>query len=103
MLISSANRILQLLRIRGVVSHEINADEQVGIPTMITKKQKKRRWTQSGGTGTPVMVRFQPELLEALDAWCAEQLTRPSRPEAVRRIIEMGLKREATERRRPKK
>jgi hypothetical protein len=86
-----------------VVSHEINADEQVGIPTMITKKRKKRRWTQSGGAGTPVMVRFQPELLAALDAWCAEQLTRPSRPEAVRRIVEMGLMGGAPNKRKPRK
>jgi hypothetical protein len=47
---------------------------------------------KKGNVGKSVLVRFRPELLEALDAWCAERLTRPSRPEAVRRIVEAGLK-----------
>jgi hypothetical protein len=59
---------------------------------MITKKRKR---SPSSGTKTskPVLVRLQPALLAALDAWCAEQLTRPSRPEAIRRLVEAGLKR----------
>jgi hypothetical protein len=69
---------------------------------MSTKKKRKRRWTPSAGAGAPVMVRFQPALLEALDAWCAAQLTRPSRPEAVRRLVEIGLEAKTSRRRRGK-
>ena len=41
------------------------------------------------------MVRFQPNALAALDAWIAAQPDAPTRPEAVRRLIEAGLKAEA--------
>ena len=38
-----------------------------------------------------VGVRFPPDALAALDAWVATQPDAPSRPEAVRRLTEMGL------------
>lgn len=33
------------------------------------------------------MVRFEPDDLAALDGWIAQQDSRPSRPQAIRRIL----------------
>lgn len=41
---------------------------------------------------TPVNVRLPPAELASLDAWIAAQPDpKPSRPEAVRRLMEIGL------------
>jgi hypothetical protein len=45
------------------------------------------------GKGAPVLVRLQPDALARLDAWIAEQPDKPSRPEALRRLAELGLPR----------
>jgi hypothetical protein len=37
------------------------------------------------------MVRVQPDLLNKLDIWCAIQDDAPSRPEAIRRLLEGAL------------
>jgi hypothetical protein len=37
------------------------------------------------------MVRLQPSLLSGLDSWIAEQAGSPTRPEAVRRLLERAL------------
>lgn len=42
--------------------------------------------------GTLIGVRLQPEALVGLDRWIAGQNDQPSRPEAIRRLIELGLK-----------
>jgi len=39
-----------------------------------------------------VMVRLRPAERAAVDAWRAEQDPQPSRPEALRRLAELGLK-----------
>ena len=44
------------------------------------------------GQGTPVMVRMQPNQLAAVDAWAEAQDDQLSRPEAVRRLVDWGLK-----------
>ena len=36
---------------------------------------------------TEVTVRLQPDLLAALDAFIADELDSPSRPEAIRRLV----------------
>jgi hypothetical protein len=42
---------------------------------------------------TPVMVRMPPDELAVLDTWIkGKPLPRPSRPEAIRRLVELGLK-----------
>jgi len=42
---------------------------------------------------TPVNTRFPPAELRALDAWIAGRpAPKPSRPEAVRRLVEQALK-----------
>jgi len=55
--------------------------------------EKKMRRKRPEAPGTPVMTRLQPEQLAAVDSWIDEQPDKPSRPEAVRRLIDRGLKR----------
>jgi hypothetical protein len=51
---------------------------------------KKKRGPPPTGKGTPIVVRMQPSQLKALDFWIgSNDLTRP---EAVRRLVELGLK-----------
>ena len=45
------------------------------------------------GTGEPVMVRLQPYLAVPLDDWRRQQVDLPSRAEAIRRLVERGLRR----------
>jgi hypothetical protein len=54
----------------------------------ITKPRKKRAVT----LGDPVMVRVQPDMAKQLDDWRREQDDLPGRPEAIRRLVELGLK-----------
>lgn len=42
-------------------------------------------------TGTLVGTRFQAGQLEAIDSWRKDQPDLPTRPEAVRRLIELGM------------
>jgi hypothetical protein len=52
--------------------------------------------------GEPVVVRMRPEQIKALDAWIVSQPDpKPSRPEAVRRLLDARL-RERTKTRRAK-
>lgn len=54
---------------------------------------QKRRGPPATGKGEPVVVRMQPPQLRALDEWIGKQSPPyPSRPEAVRRLVELGLK-----------
>jgi hypothetical protein len=41
---------------------------------------------------TPITVRLPPDQLAGIDAWIAHQPDKLSRPEAIRRLAEMGLK-----------
>lgn len=60
--------------------------------TQETVQPQKRRGPTPRGVGTPVQVRLQPKSLEALDAWIAKQPDpKPTRPEAIRRLMERGL------------
>jgi hypothetical protein len=49
---------------------------------------RKKRGPPPTGKGEPIMVRVQPDLLEKLEAWRANQDDQPSRPEAIRRLVE---------------
>jgi hypothetical protein len=57
------------------------------IEPLMNAKLKRRAPT----TGILVGTRFQATLLEALDRWRQSQADRPTRPEAVRRLIELGM------------
>jgi len=58
------------------------------INASIATKVTKRRSTT---IGTLVGTRFQTELLEAIDTWRKLQPDLPTRPEAVRRLVEAGM------------
>ena len=52
------------------------------------KTRKKRALV----TGELVGVRIQPEMAKQLDDWRRNQEDVPTRPEAIRRLVELGLK-----------
>jgi hypothetical protein len=54
----------------------------------ITKSPKKR----AAVTGDPVLVRVQPDMAKQLDDWRRKQEDLPGRPEAIRRLLDLGLK-----------
>ena len=56
--------------------------------TVITRK---RRGPKPTGKGELVGVRLSPAPLLAVDAWALAQPDAPSRPEAIRRLVKMGL------------
>ncbi len=43
-------------------------------------------------TGDLVGVRIQPDMAKQLDDWRRKQEDIPGRPEAIRRLVELGLK-----------
>jgi hypothetical protein len=55
---------------------------------------KKRRGRPStGGRREGILVRLEPAQFEALDGWIEKQKDPDlSRPEAIRRLVEIGLK-----------
>ena len=57
-----------------------------------SKKKETRGRKKTTGPGEPVMLRLHRPLLTDLDEWIRTQDPRPSRPEAVRRILEQTLR-----------
>jgi hypothetical protein len=53
---------------------------------------KKSRGRPKTGIGPVIGVRLYPEQLSSLDAWIEHQPDKPSRPEAIRRLTDKGLK-----------
>src|SRR4051812_10690837 len=51
----------------------------------------KKRGQPPTGKEVQIVVRMQPASLRALDAWLANQPDRPTRPEAIRRLVELAL------------
>jgi hypothetical protein len=43
------------------------------------------------GIGLLIGLRWQPPQVEAIDNWRREEPDLPSRPEAIRRLVELGL------------
>ncbi len=56
----------------------------------INDVEKRGRGRPATGA-TPVTVRLPPDQLAALDAWIDEQDPKPSRPEAIRKILQEKL------------
>ena len=54
--------------------------------------KKRRGRPPTGGRRGGVMVRLEDDQFAALDRWIAKQDDQPSRPEAIRRLVEIGLK-----------
>jgi hypothetical protein len=56
-----------------------------------TRDTTKPRKQRPAITGDPVMVRVQPDMAKQLDDWRRKQEDLPGRPEAIRRLVELGL------------
>ena len=52
---------------------------------------QKRKGPAPTGKGVPILVRIQPDKLATLDAYIAKQPDEPSRPEAIRRVLDGAL------------
>jgi hypothetical protein len=52
---------------------------------------QKKRGPLPTGKGTPIMVRIRPKELSELDGWIKRQDDKPSRPEAIRRLMQQAL------------
>jgi hypothetical protein len=52
---------------------------------------RKKRGRPPTGIGPMIGLRLYPDLEARLDAWIARQSDQPSRPEAIRRLMEIGL------------
>jgi hypothetical protein len=67
-----------------------NSQNQIhGNKKMISEKKRGRPAT---GRGDGVLVRLHPDLMKQLDQWRARDPDLPTRPEAIRRLIQHGLK-----------
>jgi len=53
--------------------------------------QKKKRAAPRTDKGKLIALRLQPGLLARVDRWAASQTDDPSRPEAIRRLVGLGL------------
>jgi hypothetical protein len=60
--------------------------------TKSTRDTTKPRKQRPSITGEPVMVRVQPDMAKQLDDWRRKQDDLPGRPEAIRRLVGLGLK-----------
>jgi hypothetical protein len=66
-------------RLAGLISCNRSSNQYHGIKFMSEQS-------------TPVMVRLSPEQIKALDDWRRKEEDIPGRPEAIRRLVELGLK-----------
>jgi hypothetical protein len=53
--------------------------------------RKKKRAGRPTDKGTLIGLRLEPATLARVDRWAASQQDDPSRPEAIRRLVELGL------------
>jgi hypothetical protein len=67
----------------------------------ISKKKETRGRKKTTGPGEPVLLRLHSPLLTDLDAWASHQNDAPSRPEAIRRLVERALAAEPRDALRP--
>ena len=58
---------------------------------MKSQNIKGRRGRPPTGKGEPLLVRVQPVQLAALDAWIGRQSPKPTRAEAIRKLVDAGL------------
>jgi hypothetical protein len=52
---------------------------------------RKKRGPPPTGKGVPILVRIRPPLLRTLDEWIGNQEVSITRPQAIRRLIEIAL------------
>ena len=59
---------------------------------MASENSKKRRGPLPTGKGQLIGVRLQPSQLAVLDEWISSQRIPMTRPEAIRKLMELGHK-----------
>jgi len=57
----------------------------------LLQPKNRKRGRPPTGEGVPVQVRLKESLLDTIDAWRRRQDDLPTRPEAIRRLIEQAL------------
>jgi hypothetical protein len=57
-----------------------------------TKSESTMGRPKTTGPGQPQVVRMHDQQVASIDAWIAKQGDAISRPEAIRRLVEIGLK-----------
>lgn len=57
----------------------------------LLQPKNRKRGRPPTGEGIPVQVRLKESLLDTIDAWRRRQDDLPTRPEAIRRLIEQAL------------
>jgi hypothetical protein len=55
-------------------------------------KKSRGRPKKKGGVHPVSAVRLPPEISAAVDDWASDQSDGPGRSEAIRRLVELGLK-----------
>jgi len=55
-------------------------------------KKSRGRPKKTGGVDPVTAVRLPQKLSDAVEAWAAKQEDEPGRSEAIRRLVELGLK-----------
>jgi hypothetical protein len=55
-------------------------------------KKSRGRPKKKGGVDPVTAVRLPKELSDAVDTWASDQDDEPVRSEAIRRLVELGLK-----------
>ncbi len=68
------------------------SDNTKGMAKSNSDNTKSRGRPVTTGTGTLIGVRLLDEPLGRVDAWAAKQRDKPSRPEAIRRLVALGLR-----------
>jgi hypothetical protein len=76
--------------------HFPSARLRVNTKPMRKPAKKKIGRPVTTGKGTLVGVRLQSELLATLDDWRQSEPDQPGRPEALRRLAELGLQSQRT-------
>jgi hypothetical protein len=56
------------------------------------KMLAKNRGRPATGRGETIGVRLHPPNIAAIDKWREKQTDMPTRPEAIRRLVELGLR-----------
>jgi hypothetical protein len=72
------------------------------MPHRTSKPAPKKRGPPRTGKGEQVVVRMHDPLLSAIDEWCAAQLDRPTRAEALRRLAAQALEARTAGAKRPR-
>jgi len=60
--------------------------------SILATKNPIGRPRKQGGVHPVSAVRLPPEIAEAVDHWAGKQGDKPRRSEAIRRLVEIGLK-----------